>query len=227
MATRNSSRLDRGIILTSGHPVGRFLFALAAIVTIVGGVVSSIYLLSSPHGNTPRISTSTLRTPRPTEPPTATTSVPIQATSTSIAKAITPETTPPAPHVTAAGTVLGTYALTMSAGYTVPLGPTAPTQSELSSTGMGDLTYNTFAGEATLNSTAQSILYSLPSGTTPTYSGCIDDLDIQQAAGAGTGTSFCLSIKNQSLMDSVTVSYINTSEINPTDVMINVTVWKD
>jgi hypothetical protein len=164
---------------------------------------------------------------RPAASPLTPTTLPHPSSSTVTASIPPPVTHITTPQINASGTVLASYTITIPDRYTVPLGPTAPTQRELSSTGVGDLTYYTSAGEASLNPTSRSVLYALPSGANPTYPSCISDLNRQTASGTGAGTSFCLSLPDEKLMDGVTVSYISTSEINPTYVMIQVTVWKN
>jgi hypothetical protein len=120
------------------------------------------------------------------------------------------------------GKLLGSYTATLPDGYYVPIGPSSPVNSQLSTTGGGDLIYTTMAGSTEISPvTSQSTMASF-SGT-PTYRGCVDDTDEQPGVSASQGTSFCL--YESGIIAGGIVVYINPTEINPTSVMVKITVW--
>jgi hypothetical protein len=131
-----------------------------------------------------------------------------------------------APHqATAAdGKQLGTYTVTLPAGYYAPIGPSRPVRSQLSTTATGDILYGTFSGETYLSpvSPYSSIA---PFNGVPTYQGCADDTDLQSSVGAGQGTAFCLYETQPALTIGGIVTYIDPQEINPDSVTVQFTVW--
>jgi hypothetical protein len=105
--------------------------------------------------------------------------------------------------------------------YYVPLGATAPTQSQFSSNGSvpgDDLGF----GSSSFQPVNDDQMLMLPSGVTPTYQKCLADTVFINSSSATPGTSFCLI--GTSTMIGVTVKSFSSSQ---TFVQIHVTVWKN
>jgi hypothetical protein len=131
-----------------------------------------------------------------------------------------------APHTSteADGKQLGSYLVTLSDGYHVPIGPSRPVASQITATGTGDLIYSTFAGETSISPIPPYSSIAPISGV-PTYQGCLDDTNKQDSVGAGAGTAFCL--YEQGLIVGGVVTYINSHEINPDSAAVQITVWSN
>jgi hypothetical protein len=123
------------------------------------------------------------------------------------------------------GKLVGTYQVTIPAGGGVPIGPSAPAHNQLSATGGGDLTYNTFSGEAYISPVSPYSTIADFNGV-PTYQGCVGDTDAQNSVGVGQGSAFCLYESENRLVAGGVVTYIDSSEINPDSVTVKITVWR-
>ena len=115
------------------------------------------------------------------------------------------------------GTLLGSYGFQLTNGYNAPLGPTAPTQSQIAAGGAYDVGYN---GDLYAGSNEKMI--SLPAGTTPTYSACTTGTVFEDNASPAQGTSFCI-IETSGRVAGVTVTSMGSSQSYAT---LQVTVWK-
>jgi hypothetical protein len=122
------------------------------------------------------------------------------------------------------GEKLGEYTVTLPAGDYVPVGPSAPTRSQESTSPSGDLVYNTFSGVAYFapNTPFSTIA---PFSGVPTYAGCSQDLNTQGQVGAGQGSAFCLFETQPARTVGGIVTYIDQSAINPDSVTVQLTVW--
>ncbi|MFC5031285.1 hypothetical protein C8250_039310 [Streptomyces sp. So13.3] len=143
------------------------------------------------------------------------------------AKVATPPTTPgpdpttsspESPPASTNGTVLGSYSVNLGFGHSIPLGPTKPTQSQFSTTGLGDLGTAAPADHLVFVPINGDKMLSLPAGSTPNYEACASNTVFANQADSAPGTSFCL-IEN-GRMAGVTIS-----SAQPAYVVLNVTVW--
>jgi hypothetical protein len=128
-------------------------------------------------------------------------------------------------NVAANGTVLNHYKLDLPANYYLPVGPTQPTEADASSNAVGDIQYNDFAGSLSLVPVSGFSSIVSYNGD-PTYRQCLDDTDLVAAVSVTPGAGFCL-FENQGYLVGGTVLFYNPSEINPSDITIQVTVWEN
>ena len=127
------------------------------------------------------------------------------------------------------GEVLGSYNLTMAVDDYYPIGPKHPTESQVSSgTTVGNLIYLSMAGSTEV-SPVQGQSTVAPFTGTPTYQGCLNDTDVQADGGGvdeiNTGTAFCLYESGNGIIAGGIVTYINSAEINPDSINVQITVW--
>lgn len=115
------------------------------------------------------------------------------------------------------GAQLGSYSFQLSNGYTAPLGPKAPTQSQIASGGAYDIWYN-----GAVSPGSNEKIVSLPSGATPTYSACTTGTVFESSAPLTQGITFCI-IETTGLVAGVTLTSVSTT---PNYVQFKVTVWK-
>lgn len=127
-----------------------------------------------------------------------------------------PESTPASTN----GTVLGSYSVNLGFGHSIPLGPTKPTQSQFSTTGLGDLGTAAPADHLVFVPINGDKMLSLPAGSTPNYAACASNTVFATQADSAPGTSFCL-IEN-GRMAGVTIT-----SAQPAYVVLNVTVWSN
>jgi hypothetical protein len=123
--------------------------------------------------------------------------------------------------IAANGAQLGSYSFQLTNGYTAPLGPTAPTQSQIlaaTSDGSYDISFN---GEVTPGDNEKMI--SLPEGSTPTYSACTSGTVFEQyATPLAQGTVFCVT-ETTGDVAGVTITSVGGS---PLSSVFKVTLWK-
>lgn len=115
------------------------------------------------------------------------------------------------------GTLLGSYSFQLTNAYNAPLGPTAPTQSQIAAGGAYDVGYS---GDLSAGNNEKMI--SLPAGTTPTYSACTTGTVFEDSASPAQGTSFCI-IETSGRVAGVTVTAMGSSL---SYAVLQVTVWK-
>ena len=115
------------------------------------------------------------------------------------------------------GTQLGSYSFQLTETYSAPLGPTAPTQSQIAAGGAYDISYN-----GSVNSGTNEKMVSLPNGSTPTYSACTTGTLFEESAPTAPGTAFCI-IETSGRMAGVTITSVGNSSAY---IGLEVTVWK-
>jgi hypothetical protein len=124
----------------------------------------------------------------------------------------------------AAGTVLGSYRVRIPAGYRIPLGPTAPTQSQILANTDGDLIWRPDLGGAPISPAGGDTMLSLSNGSTPTFDACTTDtLVINSAPSTTRGTAFCL-LETTGMVAGVKV--VNSSFTAPSFVELDVVIWQ-
>jgi hypothetical protein len=118
---------------------------------------------------------------------------PSPATSTSSAPAAVKIPSPTAPASTVAnGTQLASYTFDFPDNYTVPIGVTAPTQSQFNIDHLGDLTSSDVGAPLGLIPAGSDRMLSLAAGSTPTYQACAADTQLIDGLTAVSGAAFCL-----------------------------------
>jgi hypothetical protein len=115
------------------------------------------------------------------------------------------------------GAQLGSYSFQLTNGYSAPLGPKAPTQSQIAAGGAYDISYN-----GAVSAGSNEKIVSLPSGVTPTYSACTTGTVFEPFASVTQGITFCI-IETTGLVAGVTLTSVSTT---PTYVEFNVTIWR-
>jgi hypothetical protein len=117
------------------------------------------------------------------------------------------------------GKQLGAYTVKFPPGFSIPLAPTVPTQSQFLTNGsVGDLYYN----GSSFYPVGNDRMVSLATGVTPTYKSCTADTVFVQSVGNTRGTAFCLIEADE--MVGLTVKSISPDQ---SYTLMNVTVWKD
>ncbi|MCM2423661.1 hypothetical protein [Streptomyces sp. RKAG293] len=188
--------------------VGIVTVVTSALVTFGAGAVVGHQTASPEPGPAPTVPAPPVVTTPPTTPgPTPTTPEPTPTTSS-------PPSTPAVPN----GTVLGSYSVNLGFGHSIPLGPTKPTQSQFSTTGLGDLGTAAPADHLVFVPINGDKMLSLSAGSTPNYEACATNTVFATQADSAPGTSFCL-IEN-GRMAGVTIA-----SAQPAYVVLNVTVW--
>lgn len=122
------------------------------------------------------------------------------------------------------GTVLGSYNFTLGQYRSAPLGPTAPTQSQILSGSGQDVIWNTGAGGAPLQTGSGDTMLILPSGATPTYRVCKADTITSDEESRDAGTAYCLR-EATGRMAGVTVASAHVSQ-SPWYLNLHVVIWK-
>ena len=115
------------------------------------------------------------------------------------------------------GTLLGSYSFQLTNSYSAPLGPTAPTQSQIVSGGTYDISYN---GDIYPGTNEKMV--SLPNGSTPTYSACTTGTVFEDSAPLTQGTTLCI-IETSGRVAGVTITSIGSSSQY---VVLKATLWK-
>jgi hypothetical protein len=188
---------------------------LTVALTMVGLVTGCSKASSSTHAaaEKPANSASSASAPAPVSPTASAASAPAAPAS--------PATTSPTPADTDTagnGTQLGAYTISLTNGYSAPLGPTAPTQAQIASNGSCDVQYN---GE--IYSCNSEKIVSLPDGSTPSYSACttgtifVDDVDPTK------GDVFCI-LQTDGEVSGIAVTAAGSSPNNY--VTLKITVWQ-
>lgn len=154
-------------------------------------------------------------TGQPVPNPTVTVTVP----ATSVAGSPPARTASPQASADTNGALLGSYHIDLAAGYSVPLGPTRPAQSEYSTAGTGDLA----KVYSRLQPGGNDQMAQLPDGTAPTYQDCANATDFTGMILPTLGTSFCL-IETTGLIAGAEVTAIGNASSG--DVIIKVAVWR-
>jgi hypothetical protein len=98
-----------------------------------------------------------------------------------------PGTAPSNGSTASNGTQVGSYSFKIPPNFTVPIGTKAPTQSQFSQGGVGDLSYG-----PGIYPVGSDKMLSLPAGEKPTYRACTADTVFAGSAASTAGTSFCL-----------------------------------
>jgi hypothetical protein len=217
--------MNRSFRLPSRHSNPRHLadlvpgrltwFAALTVALAAVGLLAGCSKASGTHAAVvkPANSSSTVSAPAPASPTASAASAPAAPAS--------PATTSPTPADTDTagnGTQVGAYTFNLTNGYSAPLGPTAPTQSEIASGGSCDVNYN---GE--IYSCNQEKIVSLPNGSTPSYSACTTGTIFVDDVSPTTGNVFCI-IETSGQMAGVAVTAAGSSPNNY--VTFKVTVWK-
>lgn len=114
--------------------------------------------------------------------------------------------------------MLGSYSIELTSGYTVPLGPSKPTQSQFNTNGNGDLGEGYAA--VVLGPVAPNKIVTLQTGHAPTFQTCSAASSFTTAVYPVDGTSFCL-IEPERLVGVLVTSIVQS------DVTIQVTVWRN
>lgn len=114
------------------------------------------------------------------------------------------------------GTLLGSYSFQLTNGSSAPLGPTAPTQSQITAGGNYDLSLN---GEIYVG--ANEKIVSLPNGSTPTYSACTTSTLFEGSPSVVQGTAFCI-LETAGRVAGVTIAAIGNDASYAT---FSVSVW--
>lgn len=118
------------------------------------------------------------------------------------------------------GAELGSYDINLPIGYSVPLGPMRPTQSQFVNGGGGDIGTNSIGGIYPGNGNK---MLNLPDGTTPTYQQCADDTLFENQVNAKPGVTFCL----VEVGKIVGVTVTSVSSMQPYYATLHVTVWQN
>jgi hypothetical protein len=118
------------------------------------------------------------------------------------------------------GAELGSYDINLPIGYSVPLGPTHPTQSQFTNGSGGDIWTNSILEIGPGNGNK---MLNLPDGTTPTYQQCADDTLFENQVSAKPGVAFCLVEAGK--MVGVTVTSVSSTQ--PYYAALHVTVWQN
>jgi hypothetical protein len=121
---------------------------------------------------------------------------------------------------TAIGEQLGYYSIKLPPGYSVPLGATAPTQSQFLSPGTGgDLT----SGNDSFYPGSNDKMVSLPDGTRPTYRACTGDTILVASVPDAQGTTFCV-VEPAGIVAGISTPYV--SPASPDYTILKVIVWQ-
>ena len=121
----------------------------------------------------------------------------------------------PAP---ADGTLLGSYSIDLSEGYSAPLGPSQPSQAQFTQTmSAGDVLYDGWNYSAGRSSER---IVSLPVGTTPTYRACSTGTTFTSYVASAVGASFCV------LEVSGKLAGVNVLAEQTGHVLLQVSVWQ-
>jgi hypothetical protein len=123
--------------------------------------------------------------------------------------------------VPSSGAQLGAYTVDINFPYSIPLGPTKPTQSQFSKTGLGDLGTAAPADHLVFVPINGNKMLSLPGGSTPTYQACANGTVFANQADSAPGTSFCI-IEKTGKIAGVTLTSAQSSY-----VVLTVTVWQN
>jgi hypothetical protein len=121
------------------------------------------------------------------------------------------------------GTKLGKYSFQLPSGYSAPLGPTAPTQSEIGASG-GSYDVDWPSPLEPLYPGNDEQMVGLPNGSSPTYSSCTSNTTLETAAPTDEGTAFCI-IETTGRVAGVVVTLAVHSANSY--VTLQVTVWKN
>jgi hypothetical protein len=119
------------------------------------------------------------------------------------------------------GTLLGSYTFNLPEGYSAPLGPTAPTQSQIASGATPDIVWN-----GGLEAGTGDRLISVPIGTQTTYNLCAGDTDFEFQAEPSQGTVFCL-VESTGRIVGVTIASVTALPVSSGYAVMNVQVWQD
>ncbi len=205
---RNGSRGRRTELGRAG------ITALATLITTLTGI--GLVTGCASHASSPSATPAVVVTKTVAAAPA---SAPSSAPASAASGSATPAPSGPA-ATTGDGTQLAAYSFQLTDGYGAPLGPAAPTQSQMVSVNSGgsyDISYN---GNIAAGSDEKMI--SLPNGATPTYSSCTTGTAFIQGATPDKGTAFCI-IETNGQVAGVVISGLNSS---PSTASFEVTVWK-
>ena len=119
-------------------------------------------------------------------------------------------------------TPLGEYNFQLSDGDGAPLGPTRPTQSQITGSCASGISYDSGTSPAEFLPCSDEKFVTLPNGSTPSYSACIGLTAFVPHVVAKKGNAFCV-IQNTGRVAGVTVTSVNDT---PPYVTLKVSLWK-
>jgi hypothetical protein len=119
-----------------------------------------------------------------------------------------------------AATLLGSYTVNINFPSSIPLAATKPTQSEFSTSGLGDLGTAAPADHLVFVPINGNKMVSLPGGGTPTYETCADSSVFVNQADSKPETSFCI-------VETGKIAGVTVTSLQPSYAVLNVTVWKN
>jgi hypothetical protein len=182
---------------------------IAALATVIGLVIGGGAGYTAGHVTATPTPTPKAA-PRPTVTVTATVTPPSNGNQ---------GTTSPSPSDTAGnGTVLGAYSFRLTNGFTAPLGPTMPTQAEVTGSNVAyDLYFN---GQVEPGGDEKMI--KLADGSVPSYSACTAGTAVVGSVPPDQGTAVCI-IETSGRVAGVTVTSVGSS---PFSLVFKVTVWQ-
>jgi hypothetical protein len=199
---------------------GRITALAALIATLTGaGLVAGC----SSHAASPSPTPTVIITKTVAAAP-ASASAPASAAASAPASAAGDPATPGASGAAATagnGAQVGAYSFQLTNGYAAPLGPTAPTQSQMIAAGSGGSYDIAFNGDILPGS--DETMIALPNGSTPTYSACTTGTAFIQYAPLDKGTAFCI-LETSGQVAGVVLSAVDSS---PTSAILKATIWKD
>lgn len=157
----------------------------------------------------------------PAPQPTVTVTVTATADATSPASG-SPQTSRTSQATASNGSVLGSYTVDLPGGYSIPLGPSKPTQSEFVSSGeSGDLL--NMSGEPNYYiALGNDHIVLLQNDTTPTYKACSSSTAFTYDVDDGPGVAFCV-LESGMIAG---VEAVSQSSISG-DYILDVTVWRN
>ncbi len=117
------------------------------------------------------------------------------------------------------GTQLGSYQFDLPGGYYVPLGPTAPKQSQFTIYTSGDLGWD---DSAFLVTSGGDKLLGLPTGSTPTYQACTNKTSFIESASDNPGTAVCV-VESTGRIVGVTI----VSAVPNQSLVIEAVIWQN
>lgn len=188
------------------HPY-RFYWLTGGLTAIIVAVISLLVSHSSSSNNQPPGSTAASSRPDTTASGSNSPPLPVRATVSASGSAV------------ADGTQLGAYQFNLPGGYYVPLGPTAPKQSQFTIYTSDDLGWD---DSAFLITTGGDKLLSLPTGSTPTYQACANATSFIESASDNPGTAVCV-VESTGRIAGVTV----VSAVPNQYLVIKVVIWQN
>ena len=201
------------------RPVVKIVLTVSVVVALVLGFAAG--RLSAPAKQQPVAQS----TGEGSASPALTATQPVTATPTAQPSS-TQLPNPPATGVPSAdasatagnGGLLGSYTIDITPSYTVPIGPTKPTQAQFDTVAQGDLQFNDVTYH--LYPISPDTMVSLAAGTTPTYQSCsAATVFVDNIAPSAPGISLC--VVEPDRLAGITITAVTSSYVT-----LQISVWQ-